>query len=125
MSVTPPVDMIIAGSSPILTCTVELSPLVDILVNVTTEWTGPGGTTFRPNKLVSAVMVNLTTYISTVTVDVARNGSYICEAAINSGGTMSGSTVITLGMCLISNIYISMFEELCSFFYSSPPPSSH
>ena len=109
VSVTPPMGVIIAGSSPILTCIVELSLLVDVPVNVTTEWTGPGETMFLQGKMIPAVIVNLTTYTSTVTVDVARNGSYICEAAINSGGTTSGSTIITVGMCLISNIYISMF----------------
>ena len=90
---------VIAGSSPNLTCTVELSPAVDVPVVVTTEWNGPMGTVFLPNKMVPAVMVNLTTYTSTVMVDAASNGSYTCEATNDSGGTMSGSTDITVGMC--------------------------
>ena len=91
---------IIAGSSPNLTCTVELSPAVDVPVTVTTEWSGPARTIFLPDKIVPAVMVNLTAYTSTVSVDAARNGSYTCQATINSGGTMSGSAIITVGMCL-------------------------
>ena len=101
VTVTPPVDVIIAGSrSSTLTCTVELNPAVDVPVTATTEWSGPERTMFLPDKMVPAVMVNLTTYTSTVTIDVARNGSYICQATVTSSGTISGLTNITVGMCL-------------------------
>ena len=100
VSVISPTEMIIAGSSPNLICTVELSPLVDVPVNVYTEWTGPD-VTFMPANFVPAVMVNLTRYISGVTVDAARNGSYTCQASINSDGTTSGSTDIIAGMYLL------------------------
>ncbi len=97
MRVTYPIE-IIAGSPANLTCTVELNPAVDVSVNITTEWSGPDRTTFLPHRIVPTDMVNLTTYSSTITVDAARNGSYSCLAAIDSGGRMSGSTDITVGM---------------------------
>jgi hypothetical protein len=97
VKVTYPIE-IIAGSPANLTCTVELNPAVDVSVNITTEWSGPDRTMFLPNRIVPTDMVNLTTYSSTITVDAARNGSYSCLAAIDSGGRMSGSTDITVGM---------------------------
>ena len=90
---------VIAGSLTNLTCTVELSPAIDVLVNVSTEWSGPERIMFLPDKLVPAIMMNITTYASTVTIDAARNGSYMCQATISSGGTMSGSASVTVGMC--------------------------
>ena len=97
MTVTAPVG-VITGSSVTLTCVVELSPAVDVAVTVNTEWIGPGGVMFIPTNPVSAVMVNITTYIGTVTVNAARNGSYTCQATVTSGGTTSGATNITVGM---------------------------
>lgn len=43
--VIPPTGAIIAGSSQNLTCNVEMSPVVDVLVTVSTVWTGPAGFT--------------------------------------------------------------------------------
>ena len=96
VTVTAPVG-VIAGSSVTLTCAVELSQAVDVPVTVNIEWIGPG-VMFMPANPVPAVMVNITTYISNVTVSAARNGSYTCQATITSGGTTSGSTDITVGM---------------------------
>ena len=112
---------IIAGSSFNLTCTVELSPAVDVPVTVATEWSGPAETMFLQNMVVPATMVNLTVYTSTVTVDAARNGSYTCQAVITSHEAMSASTNITIGM--FSNIFFFNLAK-CSFYVSSPP-SSH
>jgi hypothetical protein len=77
---------------------------------------------FLPDKLVPAVMVNISTYTSTVMIDAARNGSYSCQANIASGGTMSGSTSVTVGMCPPPH-----FSSCTSgiIFFHSPPPSSH
>ena len=105
VTVTPaPSDMIIAGSSPTLTCTVELSPAVDVPVTVNTEWTGPAGVMFTPTNPVPAMMVNLMRYTSTVMVDAARSGDYTCQVTISSLsqfvigiGMMSGTTTITVG----------------------------
>jgi hypothetical protein len=116
--------MIIAGSrSSNLTCTVELSPAVDVPVSVTTEWSGPERTMFLPNKIIPAMMVNVTTYTSTATIDLARNGNYTCQATVSSGGTTSGSTNIAVG-----NIYMYFPVCVSVFDYYFPlfqPPSLH
>ena len=103
VTVSPPtgIHVIFAGSSFNLTCTVELSPAVDVPVKVTTQWTGPD-VMFMPANPVPSVVVNITTYISTVTVDAAKHGSYTCQATIDSGTrTTSGSTDITVGMYFV------------------------
>jgi hypothetical protein len=88
VTVTAPLD-VIAGASVTLTCNVELSPAVDVPVIVNTEWTGPTDVIFMPVNPVPAVMVNITTYVSTVSVGAAKTGDYTCQATITSGGTMS------------------------------------
>ena len=112
--VTPPVYAIIAGSSPNLTCTVELSPAVDVPVTLNTEWTGPVLTTVTPTNL---MMENVTRYIATAMVDAARNGSYTCQATVSSssqfttgGGSVSATTNITVGMCCIQScVYMYVY----------------
>ena len=91
---------VIAGASVTLTCVVELSPAVDVPVTMNTEWTGPADVTFMPTNPVPAMMVNITTYVSTVLVGAARNGTYTCQATISSDRTTSVSTnnTITIGM---------------------------
>ena len=105
--VTAPVGTIFAGSSPSLTCTVDLDPAVDVPVTVNTVWTGPALTAFTPTNPVPAAMESLMRYTSTAVVDAARNGSYTCQATVSSssefttgGGTLSASTTITVGMCM-------------------------
>ena len=100
--VTPPSSTIIAGSSPSLTCTVELNSLVDVPVTVETAWSGPATVTTT-----NLMMESLTKYIILGMVDEARNGSYTCQATVSSssefttgGGMTSGSTTITVGMYL-------------------------
>ena len=97
MTVTAPLG-VIAGASVTLTCAVELSPAVDVPVTVNTEWTGPADVMFMPANPVPAVMVNTTTYVSTVSVGAAESGSYTCQATIISGRITSGSTNIVVGM---------------------------
>ena len=93
-------------SDVILMCTVELSPSVDILVTVNTEWSGPDRITIPSND---TVMQNLTVYISTVVVrSFGRNqsGNYNCTASVSSTsrsafviniGSLSGTTKVTTG----------------------------
>ena len=109
--VTAPMGTIFAGSSPSLTCTVDLDPAVDVSVTVNTVWTGPALTAFTPTNPVPAVMESLTRYTSTAVVDAARDGSYTCQASVSSssefttgGGTSSASTNITVGMCLLNSV---------------------
>ena len=104
MTVAPPSDMIIAGSSPTLTCTVELSLVVDVPVTVNTEWMGPAGVSLTPANPVPAMMESPTRYTSTVMVDAARSGDYTCQAMVTSSsqfttgsGIMSGTAVVNVG----------------------------
>ena len=97
---------VIAGSSVTLACAVELSPAVDVPVTVYTFWTGPD-VRFMPVDTIPAVMVNVTTYVSNVSVCAAKTGSYICQGNIVSGGTTSGSTDITVGMYLTASLYLN------------------
>ena len=95
------------GSTVTLTCTVDLSPLVDIPVNVTAQISGPMGITVFP--VANSVMESNTRYTSTATVGpFGRNhsGEYTCLANIrlvtaNSfiiGGTgVTGMDRITVG----------------------------
>ena len=106
MTVTAPLG-VIAGASVTLTCAVELSPAVDVPVTVNTEWTGLADVMFMPANPVPAMIVNITTYISTVSVGAARTGSYACQATITSGETTSGSTDITVGMYMCLTAFLS------------------
>ena len=106
MTITAPLG-VIAGASVTLTCTVELSPAVDVPVTVNTEWTGPADVMFMPTDPVPAVMVNTTTYVSTVSVSAARTGSYTCQANITSDEIISGSTDITVGTYFIVCLYLA------------------
>ena len=125
VTVIPPAGRIVAGSrSSSLTCTIELNPAVDIPVTVTTEWSGPERIMFLPDKVIPAVMVNLTVYTSTATISVAINGSYTCQAAVSPDGTTSGSINITVGIYICFPVCVSVFDLLC-FLCFSPPPSTH
>jgi hypothetical protein len=81
--VTPPLVAIIAGSSINLTCTVELSPFVDVPVTVNTEWSGPAG--FITTNTAQPVVGRPTT--STAMVNSSRSGreqsgNYTCKATV-------------------------------------------
>ena len=92
--VAPPLVPIIIGSSVNLTCTVELSPFVDVPVTVTTEWTGPEG--FMTNNTAQqTIRSHTTTYTSTAMVSSSRSGrdhsgNYTCEATVR---VMSSSSI--------------------------------
>ena len=110
VTVSPPVGTVYAGASLTLTCTVELSPSVDVPVTVNTVWTGPDMTSFTPTNPVPAVMENQTRYTSTVTVDAARSGNYTCQASVTSSvmfvtgsGILSGLVIVTTGMYTLSH----------------------
>ena len=96
VSVTPPVVPIIVGSSITLTCTVELSSLVDVPVTVTTEWSGPDG--FTTTNTAQPVIRSTATYASTATVSSSgreQSGNYTCKATVRA--TMSSSLIDSVG----------------------------
>ena len=88
-----PIQVRPIGSTVTLTCTVELSPVVDVPVTVTTMWTGPAW--FITTNTAQPVMGSTTTYTSTVMVNsVGRNqsGNYSCRATVRSS---SSNTFLT------------------------------
>ena len=73
------------GSDVTLTCTVELSPAVDVPVTVNTVWTGPDG--FMTTNTAQPVRGNPTTYTSTAMVssfERDQSGNYTCTATVIS-----------------------------------------
>ena len=122
VTITAPVDVIVAGSRSLtLTCTVNLSPAVNIPVNVTIVWSGPD-VMFLPANPVPAVMVSIVTYTSNIAVDVAKNGSYTCQAIVTSGGTTTGTTNITVGMYLLTYCIPASSTECSIMQLPFPPP---
>ena len=93
------------GSDTTLTCTVELSPTVDVPVTVNTVWTGPNG--FMTVNTAQSVMGSTTTYTSTAMVSSfgrGQSGVYICTATVRSaslfvtrGASQSGTARLTVG----------------------------
>ena len=96
---------IAAGSALTLTCSVELSPAVDVPVTVTTEWTGPAG--FMTTTTAQPVMGSNTTYTSTAMVTSFggdESGVYNCTATVASvspflriSNSYSGTASINIG----------------------------
>ena len=94
------------GANVTLTCTVELSPAVDVPVTVNTVWTGP--TRLMSNNTAQPVMGSATmaTYTSTAIVrsfERDQSGNYTCTATVSSvspfitTSSLSGVTSVTTG----------------------------
>ena len=69
-----------------LTCSIELSEVVDITVTVNTVWSGPSGTQFTTTTSV-ATRMTATSYTSTATissVETSDSGEYTCTATVSS-----------------------------------------
>ena len=89
---------IMSGSSPTLTCTVELSPAVDVPVTVNTVWTRPDGLTIT--SATNPTMKSLTLYTSSSTlnsVESSDSGDYTCTVSIGGGRGVSAKTNIIIG----------------------------
>ena len=92
------------GSDVTLTCTMELSPAVDVPVTVDTVWTGPAK--FMTSNTEQPSMSNTTTYITQITINSfirSKSGYYICRATVISkspfitSSSLSGVKRITTG----------------------------
>ena len=87
VTVTPSLVPIIVRSSTNLTCTVELSPLVDVPVNVSTEWTGPDGFMTTNTAQPGTGIRSTTTYASNAIVSSSgreQSGNYTCKATVRA-----------------------------------------
>ena len=92
---------ILSGSSPTLTCAVELSPAVDVPVTVNTEWTGPDGSTLTSGA--PPVMRSFTHYTSDLKlnyIESADSGNYNCTVSIGGKVRTSVQRKIVIGMLL-------------------------
>ena len=103
------------GSNINLTCTVELSPLVDDLVTVNTAWRGPTG--YMITNTAQPVIGSYTTYTSTAMVSSfgrRESGNYTCNSSVtttieqrnssylhDSQTTASNETRVTIGIKFI------------------------
>ena len=93
------------GSAVTMTCTVELSPVVNIPVNVTTVWTGPAG--LMTTNTAQPVVGSTTNYASTAMIrSFGRNesGVYTCTATatttsayLRDSASHSGTATLTVG----------------------------
>ena len=92
------------GLAVTLTCTVELSPAVDISVAVYLRWLGPVGFFAEDSGIVQPVMGSTATYTSTAMVNSfgrEKSGIYRCIVLINSTShdqLMAGSLVQSIGL---------------------------
>ena len=83
------------GSAVTLTCTVELSPAVDIPVTVNAMWTGPAG--FMTTNTAQPFMGSTTTYTSIAMVNSFgrdQSGNYTCKVTV---GIMSSFFTESVG----------------------------
>ena len=79
-----------SGSSPTLTCTVSLSPAIDVEVEINVEWSGPtyGLRRYTTTQPVLNSSPEVPTYISTARLDAPGtfydSGQYYCTVVLNS-----------------------------------------
>ena len=108
MTVAPPAVPIVESSIN-LTCTVELSPLVDVPVTVTTEWTGPAGfmTSNIAHQTIGTPTINYTStaMVSSSTSGREQMGSYTCKATVRA---VSSSLLDSVGYSSSSRVIVGM-----------------
>ena len=124
MNVTSDLDSPIrpVGSATVtLTCTVELSPAVDVTVTVNTVWTGPDG--FMVNRPAGRVG-STTAYTSTAMVSSFgrdQSGVYTCTATVSSTSSFfvsssgSGTARVTVGecCCMLIILQVKWKPQIC------------
>ena len=94
-----PPNPILSGSSSSLTCTVELSPAVDVPVSISIVWTAPEET-YNIASTTNPVMKSLTLYTSSSTlnsVESSDSGNYTCTVSIESEIEVSARANIIIG----------------------------
>ena len=88
-----------SGSSPVLTCAMEFSPVdVNALLNISTVWTGPDESTLMSTA--SPVMKSFTYYTSKAklnNVESADSGNYTCTVNVRGRPRASVRRKIVIG----------------------------
>ena len=100
------------------TCSVELSPVVDVPVTVSTMWTGPAG--YTSTYLARPVIGSTTNYTVIVLINAVRNGNYTCKASMShslhftSDGTLSEMATLSVGKPISQYMDIdSICDRIC------------
>ena len=96
VNITSNPSVISAGSSVTLTCTVELSPSVDVPVIVNTVWTGPDG--YLTANTAQPVAGSIILYRSAVVVmsfGRDQSGDYTCAATVSSSTILNSATSLS------------------------------
>ena len=96
--VTDTPNPILSGSSPTLTCAMELSPAVDVPVSISTAWTAPEGSVLMSPA--PPLMKSVTHYTSKAKlnyVESADSGIYNCTVSIGDKIRASVDKMITIG----------------------------
>ena len=130
-----PADVLLIGSSVVLTCTATLDPHVDSLSSVTIAWVGPRPFSGGQDSIVeSGFGLN---YNSTLTIsEVAQEdeGVYACTVRVFGGSNVLGTTVTestsisVLGKTdihLLSTCYLTMLMyslNLSNIYWASTIP---
>ena len=89
------------GSDVTLTCTVELSPAVDVPVTVNTLWTGPDG--FMTTNTAQPAFGN--TYSSSVIISSfgrEKSGNYTCSVSVSSANSILTTSEIRAGSARVT-----------------------
>ena len=120
VSSNPVSPILTLGSNVTLTCTVELSPTVDVPVTVSTAWNGPAG--FLTNQTAQPffnVLGNTVNYRSIARVRSFRrnqSGNYTCTATVSSF-----STSFNTSASKSSTVWVISVESICAFVLDSTP----
>lgn len=98
---------ILSGSSPTLTCNVELHPSVDVPIKIEVAWTSPDGTVVTPsnsddNTMVMRSVTHYTSKLRLSDFDKRDAGLYTCSVNLGKGIQMS----------LQKNLQIGQFNEI-------------
>ena len=96
------------GSAVLLTCIVELSPVVDVPVTVDIQLSDPAGSPLTTTTL----SVSEPTYSTTATISSLgreQSGIYTCRVSIGSNGSWSTTKKVTVG----ETFKLSYHDTLC------------
>lgn len=95
---------ILSGSSPTLTCIVELYPSVDVPIKIEVAWTSPDGTVVTPrpgnsddNTMVMRSVTHYTSKLRLSDFDKRDAGLYTCSVNLGKGIHMSVQKNLQIG----------------------------
>ena len=90
------------GSDVTLTCTVVLSPAVDVPVTVSTVWTGPDGVMLSTSDPVKTNLIRYTSTAMVTSFGRDQSGVYNCTATISSMSSFISDSSSSRGTARVS-----------------------